>query len=168
MNKRIPFTGIAAIVLGQTACNRMQAILIPGADYSSESIPTYDAIVGDFTYNEEDGHVFFYGPDCYEPFDATSALQKLDLERYLDAVLNKGIEEVQAYAHWDNENSTYNTDPAWLALNCDDFNELGSWLLAENSGDSSDSFAHISCLYFDTYLTFCTDQKEIYYQCDGY
>lgn len=168
MIKRIPPVGIATMVLGQLACNRMQALLIPSIDYSPEVMPAYDAIVGDFTYNEQDENVLFYGLDCDEPLDTTSVVQELDLEHYIDTVRSKGIEETRVYARWNKENSEYNTHPAWLVLNCEHFKELGSWLIAENYGDSSDSFAHISCLYFDTYLSSCTDQEEIYYKCEGY
>lgn len=168
MLKRIPSQGIAALVLGSSACNRMQAMLIPNLDYSSEIIPAYDTIVGDFMYNEDDENVLFYGPDCYEPLDTTSVVEELNLEHYIDTVRNKGINDIQVYARWNKENSEYNTDPAWLAVNCEHFKELGSWLIAENYGDPSDSYAHISCLYFDTYLSSCTDQEEIYYECEGY
>lgn len=72
MIKRIPPVGIATMVLGQVACNSMQALLIPDVDYSPEVMPAYDAIVGDFMYNEQDENVLIVMNRWIQPLSCKS------------------------------------------------------------------------------------------------
>lgn len=167
MNKILPSAGLTALVLLQSSCTAIRDKLM-GMKHSDALVPNYDAIVGNFTYNEQNEWILFYGYDCTQPFDATSALEQMGADNYIERLLEEDISKVRVYARWDEQTSRYNEDAVWFALNCDDFNELGSWLIAENYGDPSDSFTHLSCLYFDSYLTACTDREESYYQCDGY
>jgi hypothetical protein len=167
MNKTISSAGLAALVLGQNSCTPIRDKIM-GMKHSDTAVPYYDAVVGDLVYNDNDP-VLFYGPDCQEAFDATAALESMYFYDSLEnVVLKEGITQLSLYARWDEAPSEYNFDAAWLLLNCPDYQYLVSGFIAENYGDPSDSFSHISCQYFDTYLSSCTDQEEIYYECEGY
>lgn len=168
--------GIATLAAG-TGCETIgdaflrteleEAIL--GMKHSDALIPrAYDALVGGLDYRNDDA-VLFYGPDCRQPFDATPALESLSFYDSLDSFfLDEERRELTLYARWDEQISEYNIDVPWLLLNCSDYQYLVSGFIAENYGDPSDSYAHISCQYFDTYLRSCTHQEEISYDCEGY
>ena len=94
-------------------------------------------------------------------------MEQLDADNYIERLLEEDITGVRVYARWDEHKSRYNEDAAWFALNCEHFSDLGGWLIVENYGNPSDSFTHISCLYFDSYLTHCTEEEPDYY-CSGY